>query len=107
MRLAVTALLSLGSLLAYTAGAAERTNFLFIIADDASRGSFGAYGSPDVETPNFDRLAGRGQLFTNSYCAAPLCNPSRTALFTGMSPARTGIINNARNARQDHVTPCD
>ncbi|MBT3383452.1 MAG: sulfatase [Prolixibacteraceae bacterium] len=50
-----------------------------------------------VETLNMDRLAEMGTLFTNAYCAAPLCNPSRTAIFTGMSPARTGIVNNARD----------
>ncbi|NQU52774.1 MAG: sulfatase [Bacteroidetes bacterium] len=50
-----------------------------------------------VKTPNLDRLAEMGTLFTNAYCAAPLCNPSRTAIFTGMSPARTGIVNNARD----------
>jgi len=50
-----------------------------------------------LKTPNLDRMAEMGTLFTNAYCAAPLCNPSRTAIFTGMSPARTGIVNNARN----------
>lgn len=50
-----------------------------------------------VNTPNLDRLAELGTLFTNAHCAAPLCNPSRTAIFTGMSPERTGIVNNSRN----------
>jgi arylsulfatase A-like enzyme len=86
-----------------TASAADvpqdgRPNVLMISVDDMNDWISCLNDFHGLETPNFDRLAGMGQLFTNSYCAAPLCNPSRTALFTGMSPARTGIVNNARNA---------
>ncbi|MEX2577793.1 MAG: sulfatase [Verrucomicrobiales bacterium] len=62
---------------------AERPNILFIIADDASRDSFGAYGSTYVETPNFDRIAKEGVLFTNAYNCNPKCAPARACLLTG------------------------
>src|SRR5262249_50752127 len=48
-------------------------------------------GHPQVKTPNLDRLAARGTLFTNAHCQAPLCNPSRSSLLTGLRPSTTGI----------------
>lgn len=66
-------------------GAADqpRPNVLFIIADDASRDSFGAYGSTYVETPGFDRIAKEGVIFTNAYNCNPKCAPARACLLTG------------------------
>lgn len=58
-------------------------NILFIIADDASRSSFGAYGGTDVKTPNFDRIAREGVLFTQAYACNPKCAPARDCLLTG------------------------
>ena len=71
------------TLLCLTASADERPNFLFIIADDASRDSMGAYGSTYVETPNFDRIAKEGVLFTQAYNCNPKCAPARACLLTG------------------------
>ncbi|MFN9913157.1 MAG: sulfatase-like hydrolase/transferase, partial [Pirellulaceae bacterium] len=51
-------------------------------------------GHPQVQTPNIDRLARRGLLFTNAHCAAPVCNPSRAAIMTGLRPSTTGIYAN-------------
>ena len=64
-------------------------------------------GYPGVSTPNIDRLAKRGVLFANAHCASPLCNPSRTALLTGMRPSTSGIYSNEqwwRPALPDAVT---
>lgn len=99
----------LGSLLAMggTARAAERLNVLFLSVDDMNDWVGCLNGYPGVETPNIDRLARRGVLFSDAHCAAPLCNPSRTALLTGKSPASTGIYNNEqwwRPALPDVVT---
>ncbi|MEM9480223.1 MAG: sulfatase [Verrucomicrobiota bacterium] len=77
LKLLLLAVLSSGSL------AAERPNILFIIADDASRDSFGAYGTTYVETPAFDRIAREGALFTNAYNCNPKCAPARACLLTG------------------------
>ncbi len=61
----------------------DRPNILFIIADDASRDSMGIYGSTYVETPNFDRIAREGVLFTQAYNCNPKCAPARACLLTG------------------------
>ena len=76
------------------AAADPRPNVLFISADDMNDwvGCLGGY--PGVRTPNIDGLARRGALFSDAHCAAPLCNPSRTALLTGLRPSTTGIYNN-------------
>ncbi len=64
-------------------------------------------GHPQVKTPNVDRLAARGVLFTDAHTASPLCNPSRTALFTGRRPSTSGVYTNNqvwRTAMPDVVT---
>lgn len=76
-------LIALAAISSLTLCADERPNILFIIADDASRDSFGAYGSTYVETPNFDRIANEGVLFTLAYNCNPKCAPARACLVTG------------------------
>ena len=73
----------------------DKPNVLMIIADDLNDWVGCLGGHPDVKTPNIDRLARRGLLFANAHCAAPVCNPSRVATFTGRRPSSTGIYNNA------------
>jgi arylsulfatase A-like enzyme len=74
--------------------AVDRPNVLFIAVDDL-RDWVGYLGrNPQTLTPNIDKLALRGVRFTHSYCAAPVCNPSRAALLSGMRPGTTGIYNN-------------
>src|SRR5262249_3986338 len=76
------------------AGAADRPNVLFLAVDDLNDW-VGCLGKrPDVKTPNIDRLAARGVLFTRAYCAAPACNPSRTAILTGVRPSTSGVYHN-------------
>ncbi len=71
--------------------AAEKPNILFIAIDDQNDW-FGCLGGhPQAQTPNIDRLAGQGTLFTNAHCQSPLCNPCRTSLLTGLRPSTTGI----------------
>ncbi len=78
--------------LAKTGLAAEkRPNVLFIAADDLNDWVGCLAGHPQVKTPHIDRLARRGTLFTNAHCQAPLCNPSRSSLLTGLRPTTTGI----------------
>ena len=71
-----------------------RPNVLMIIADDLNDWIGCLQGHPDVKTPNIDRLARRGLLFTNAHCAAPVCNPSRIATFTGRRPSTSGAYGN-------------
>ena len=70
---------------------AKRPNVLFVAVDDLNDWIGCLGGHPQVQTPNLDRLARRGTLLTNAHCQAPLCNPSRASLLTGLRPSTTGI----------------
>ena len=61
----------------------KRPNILFCISDDQSWAHTGANGDPVVQTPAFDRVANEGLRFVNSFCDAPTCGPSRSAILTG------------------------
>ncbi|MBI4905945.1 MAG: sulfatase [Acidobacteria bacterium] len=78
----------------------RKNNVLFIAVDDLNDWIGCLGGHPQTKTPNFDRLAARGVLFTKAYCAAPLCNPSRAALMTGMRPSTSGVYDNNQPFRQ-------
>ena len=76
-------------------------NVLFIAVDDLNDWIGCLGGHPQAQTPNLDRLAQRGLLFTHAHCAAPLCNPSRAAVFSGRQPFETGVFaNDETNIRQ-------
>lgn len=79
--------------------ATEPPNVLFLICDDLNC-DIGAYGHPQVKTPNIDALAGRGVLFQNAYCQYPLCGPSRASFMTGMYPDQTLVHRNAIYIRE-------
>ncbi len=66
----------------------EKFNVLLIIADDLNC-AIGAYGDPLADTPNIDRLAQEGVLFTNAHVQYPLCSPSRVSFMTGLYPDQT------------------
>ncbi|MFN0122847.1 MAG: sulfatase [Blastocatellia bacterium] len=66
-------------------------NVLFIALDDLNDWVGPLGGHPQVKTPHLDRLARRGTTFLNAHCQAPLCNPSRTSLLTGLRPTTTGV----------------
>ena len=76
-----------------------RPNVLFIAIDDLNDWIGCLDGHPDVKTPNIDRLARRGVLFTRAYASATVCNPSRTSLLTGILPSRSGVYANAEPFR--------
>lgn len=67
---------------------ARRPNLLFILCDDLGYGDVSAFGRPDYETPNIDRLVAEGVRFTNAYTAASTCTPTRVAWATGRYPQR-------------------
>lgn len=72
--------------------AAPTPNVIFILADDLGWSDTTLYGQTQFyQTPNIERLASRGMTFTQAYSASPLCSPTRSAILTGLSPARTGI----------------
>ena len=82
-----------------TTAFADKPNVLFIAMDDLNDWVGCLGGHPQTRTPNLDRLAASGVLFTNAHCAAPACNPSRTAIFTGISPHRSGLYQNGQKMR--------
>ena len=71
--------------------AADRPNVLLLSIDDLNDWTGCLGGHPQARTPNIDRLAERGTLFTNAHCQSPVCNPSRASLLTGRHPHTSGV----------------
>jgi arylsulfatase A-like enzyme len=71
-----------------------RPNVLFIAVDDLNDWVGPLGGHPQARTPNLDRLATRGLVFTRAYTAAPACNPSRASILCGLRPSTTGVYHN-------------
>ena len=80
--------------------AGERPNILFIALDDLNDWVGCLGGHPQAITPNLDRFAESGILFDNAHCPAPACNPSRSAIMTGISPRRSGLYENGQKMRE-------
>jgi len=76
---------------AVAAQSSTRPNIVFILADDMGWGDLSCYGNQRMKTPNLDRLAAQGTLFTQFYVNGSVCSPSRSAFLTGMFPARNRI----------------
>ncbi|MGB0585981.1 MAG: sulfatase-like hydrolase/transferase [Limisphaerales bacterium] len=73
---------------------AEKPNILIILADDMGYGDCTAYNAESkIATPNIDRLASEGMLFTDAHSASATCTASRYGLLTGINPARRGVVN--------------
>ncbi|MDA2930036.1 sulfatase [Acidobacteria bacterium AH-259-O06] len=77
-------------------GEKDQPNVLFIAIDDLNDWIGCLGGHPDVQTPHLDRLARQGVLFTNAFCSAPACNPSRASLLTGILPSTSGVYLNSQ-----------
>ena len=61
-----------------------KPNIIFIIADDMGYGDIGCFGGKKILTPNIDRLAAEGMMFTQHYAGTSVCAPSRCVLMTGL-----------------------
>jgi arylsulfatase A-like enzyme len=70
-------------------------NIIYILADDLGYGDLACYGQTKFETPNLDRLAAEGMLFTQHYAGSTVCAPSRSALLTGQHTGHTPIRGNS------------
>lgn len=80
--------------------AAEPPHIVVYLSDDHSQADSSLYGATDIPTPQFERLAADGMMFTHAFVASPSCAPSRSAMLTGLMPARNG-------AEANHTTPRD
>ena len=69
----------------------SQPNVIIIFMDDLGYGDLSITGHPTIHTPNIDRLANQGQLWTSFYTASSVCSPSRGALLTGRYPIRIGL----------------
>lgn len=103
-----TAILALGAGLATTtaaaalATAARRPNIVLVVVDDLRFDEFGAAGHPWLETPNINRLAREGAMFTQAIHAIPLCSPNRATILTGQYPSRHGVTGNEARSELSH-----
>lgn len=89
-------------LLSSAAGAADKPNVVFFFIDDMGWTDLGYAGSEYYETPNVDRLASEGLVFTDAYANAPNCAPSRACLMSGMYTPRHGIFTVGDPRRGNH-----
>ena len=85
----------MAALIAGGAGAAEKPNLIWIMADDLGYGELGRYGQKVIRTPNLDRMASEGLRFTHFYAGATVCAPSRSVLMTGLHHGHTRVRGNA------------
>ena len=75
----------------------RKPNILLIIGDQLSARALRSYGSGYGHTPHIDRIIERGVRFEQCYTNCPLCQPARTAFWTGLFPHQTGVLSNGRN----------
>ncbi len=84
-------------------GDTQDNDVLFMVVDDLNDWISLLDADSPIKTPNLERLAGRGVLFTRAYCASPACNPSRSATLTGLRPTTSGVYGNKSDWR--HALP--
>ena len=95
-RILITVLSVIFPIVANAAEPSDQPNIVLIISDYMGYHDTEPYGAEDVRTPSLSRLASEGVTMTNFYAAAPVCGPSRAALYTGQYPARIGFEKNIR-----------
>jgi len=76
------------------AGLRDRPNIIFILADDLGYGDLGCYGQETIQTPNLDRMAAEGMVFTDHYSGTCVCAPSRCSLMTGLHTGHAYVRGN-------------
>ena len=93
MKNRITLLLSFVLLAAAHAGS-DKPNVIYILADDLGYGDLSCFGQDKFTTPNIDRLAARGMVFTQHYSGSTVCAPSRSSLMTGQHTGHTPVRGN-------------
>jgi len=81
----------------------EKYNVLFISIDDLNDWVGCLGGHPQTKTPNIDKLARQGTLFTRAYCPATACLPSRASILTGVAPYNSGCYENKADQQWQYI----
>ena len=82
----------------------RKPNIIFVFADQMRSSVLGCYGSTQVPTPHFDRLAANGAVFDNAISTWPVCSPFRGMLLTGLYPMHNHVVGNDTQLRDDVPT---
>lgn len=82
--------------------AAGPPNVIVILADDLGRADYSACGTPDIRTPNIDRLFAEGMTFENFRANSCVCSPTRASLLSGCYPDRSGVPGVIRDENPDN-----
>jgi arylsulfatase A-like enzyme len=86
-------------------GGPAKPNIVFIMADDMGYGDAGAFGQVSIQTPNIDKLARDGMVFTQCYAGSTVCAPSRSTLMTGLHTGHTRVRGNTSQVPLDLPNP--
>ncbi|MCP4312973.1 MAG: sulfatase-like hydrolase/transferase, partial [Bacteroidetes bacterium] len=81
----------------------KKPNVLFIAIDDLNDWTGMLKGNPQAKTPQMDKLASQGMVFTNAHCAAPACGPSRAAIMSGIRPSTSGNYVNKNSITRNPI----
>lgn len=79
----------------------KKPNVLFILTDDQGAWAMHCAGTPELYTPNLDRIAASGIRFDNFFCASPVCSPARASILTGKMPSAHGVHDWIRSGNVD------
>lgn len=91
MKLLQVIFLGVNFMTAFCSGSNQSPNIILLLADDLGYSDLSCYGSQDVKTPNIDKLASKGMMFTHFYAGSAVCSPSRASLLTGRFSLRAGV----------------
>ena len=81
-----------------------KPNILWLISEDTSP-DLACYGNTLVKTPNLDKLAGQGAMYTNAFVTGPVCSASRSAIMTGMYQTSIGAHNHRSHRDDGYMLP--
>ena len=79
----------------------KKPNIIFILTDDQGAWAMHCAGTPELYTPNLDRIAATGMRFDDFFCASPVCSPARASLLTGTIPSAHGVHDWLRSGNVD------
>lgn len=97
-------LVALASVTSLNAKTEQKPNIIFILSDDHSYPYLGCYGSKDISTPNLDKLASEGMIFTKAYTTAPQSVPSRASLMTGRNVLDVEMSRFSAPLKREYIT---